>query len=66
MFNIHVGHKKQEPCDAFPFGSHILTENEPVQIVETGEQAKEAMRQLIAQGVNRGEIYATGFEPRKI
>jgi hypothetical protein len=60
MYKIHVGHRKPEPNT---LGSHIFTENDPVSVTETKEEAREVMRTLIARGTKPGEIYAVGFDP---
>jgi len=43
-------------------GAHIVPELPPLLIVETQEQAKEAMARLIAEGAQPGDLYAVGYD----
>lgn len=61
MYKVHVGHREPEP-GTLAFGAHILLENEPMCVVETKEQARGIMRQLIAEGFRPDQIYAVGFD----
>jgi hypothetical protein len=42
--------------------TQIVPETPPLCIVETNEEAKEVMRELIAQGIRRSELYAVGHD----
>ena len=64
MWKVHLVNR--EPPEPFWFlgrliESHIIPETEPLRIVETQEQAREVMRELIAQGTRAAELYAVGF-----
>jgi hypothetical protein len=45
-----------------PIATHIVTETPPVAIVDTQEEAKQVMQDLIVQGIRPGDLYAVGFE----
>ncbi len=42
--------------------TRIVPETPPLQIVETVEDARKAMAELIAQGAPLGDIYAVGWD----
>jgi hypothetical protein len=65
VWKIHLENK--EPALEFtiggkPFASHIIPETAPLATVNTQEEAKQVMQDLIAQGIRAEDIYAVGFE----
>lgn len=64
MWKIHLENK--EPPAPIIIAGHVLStrigiETPPIAIVDTQEEAKQVMQELIARGVPRLDLYAVGF-----
>jgi hypothetical protein len=64
-YKVHL--ENREPPQDFVFAgklfkTHVVPETEPLFVVETKEEAKEAMQRLIEQGVRPGSIYSVGYD----
>jgi hypothetical protein len=65
MYKIHLrNHAPPQPIEIAGklIQTLIVPETPPVQVVETIEEAQNAMRELLAQGILAGDLYAVGYE----
>ena len=66
MYRIHL-ENRERPRPIKIAGklieTYIVGETPPLLVVETKDEAKEAMRKLVAQGIRASELYAVGNDP---
>jgi hypothetical protein len=66
MYKIHL--ENREPPQPIKIAgrlieTHTVPETPPLLVVETKDDAREAIQTLIAQGIPASELYAVGYDP---
>lgn len=61
-YKVHLLNKERGPVRIAGFDTQIVTETPPLQVVDTKEEAQQAMLELIAQGVRPFDLYAAGYD----